>query len=481
MKYLALLIFMSIGCSKQDSPITLTLGRTPVVEFSVLPEESDFLSNFILLDHLVETLFKNSQSGTPEPSAVKDWSSSSDQKEWKFTLKRGLVDEKGKELSPSYWCEGIQKVLKRLPRQENMILLSRLEGWGKFLKGERDFPVNCNDQEFTISFKFTEKPEGILDYLSMPVLGFWSGVDRDSFVASGAFRITKYSASEFQLARNGNTKENMFSRAVIRSVSAEDIQKNGIAKNEIIMPVEPVDELKQDSTLVKAYPTQLVFAEFNDSKSSILASDKTRRELYAAVARFKNEDLKFSDDAVRSDAVFFDVQPPIKFDATSQVSAKVPKLKVLVSKGGGIGTTRAVVDGILKQVLPKFTDQLEVVELDTSDKMWQIVINRDYDIRIGAVEAGTHPNKWVAEMMFCSHQGITFIDPQNKICQGLKGLKDTEGDKVGALLNRVTAESYVLLPLFNKSALLYVGKGIDDSGVYAGSPMPRLDRLKVAE
>lgn len=356
-----------------------------------------------------------------------------------------------------------------------MILLSKLKGWDEYLKGDTPFPVICNDSEMSLTFSFSAKPEGFKEFMTMPVLGFWS--TEKKFLSTGSFKLKKISGREAQLVRNGQAPNNQFDEVLIRMKGIEETQKGNVAKYEIISPVEPIQEIKSQSKLIKSTPTQLVFAELNNTNKSSLQSNDLRRELFARINAYKLKEKPATDETTPTTSVFFDSQYDNPTETSYDQSKKIKKLKVLIA-GSGITAPNSYVQLIIKDVLENFSEIVEVTFSGVSKSAWDRILDRDYDVRIAAVEAGTQADKWVAEMMFCTEQGISFIDPENEFCSYLRLNPKASPSDIGNTLNNLLAKHKTLIPLFNKSSIFYVGNGIDESTLSANSPLIRFDTLK---
>lgn len=478
--FLALQFF---GCKKMNDTVVYTFVRNSAPGFDLKPSNADTLTNFLILDHLIETFFKIGPTGQPEPSAVESWSSTEDLLNWTFVLRKGLKDENGFALKPSYWCLGIQNIIPTLPSPQNMILLSKLDGWNSYLKNEGAFPAVCDDEKMSISFKFLKRPDGIKEFLTMPVLGFWSlNTPASSFISTGAFKLTSFSPKEVNIERRIKTDDpNEFNKARIRSKTSTEAEMMDVSTFELVAPVEPINHLKKTSRIHKSSPTQLIFTELNDSANSNLSDINTRRYLFDLIQRFKKEPTNLSDDAVYTESVFFDYQPNTDHAQTSIDIDKVliPKLRILVA-GSGVGATQGFTNRLIENVLKKVSKETEIQYMSGDDESWKLVTDRKYDVRIGAVEAGTFPDRWVAEMMFCSQQGISFIDPKNKFCNFMTKNPNATPSEIAQKLSTIMDQEVTLLPLFNKASIHYVGLEIDDSTISANSPLVRFDRIKSA-
>jgi hypothetical protein len=452
-----------------NNELTFTFVRNPENSFSLTPETSDLLPNMFVLDHLIATLFKVSGSGTPEPSSVQSYTTSDDKKLWRFKLKDNIFDSKGIRLTPSYWCEGIKSTLKRHPSFEKMILLSSLSGWSDFLKSKTDLPISCNDQTNEIILKFDSEPDGILEYLAMPALGFWKYLSESTFVETGTFKLKSFTPKEVIIEKK--TESNKL-RCNIRALSEEEITRSGVGDSEIVFPFTPIDELSKTSRLIKTSPTKLIFLEMNPYSSNF-KDIESRKHVAGLIKAIKNNLDSISAELTNAESLYFDVKSSITTESTAKAFEKIKKLNILYASSKNNKT----IDSLIKNLSNTISEETIYDSAAGGPDYREKVVNRKYDIRIGAVDAGTFPDKWVSEMMFCSKQGISFIDFEDQVCKMLTNEASLSPMESGTKINQILSKSVTLIPLYNSSHVLYVGNRIS-SHISANSPLVRLDMIE---
>lgn len=469
---LSLLLTLT-GCfhrKKDEIQFTLVLNSTQ--PFSLNPESADILTNAIILDHTIETLFKYYGSGEPSRSAVKSYEVLNENKTWIFYLKEGLIDSESNPLTPSYWCNGISEVVKRLPAKENMLLLSHLDGWDNYISGKSKLPILCDDKRNQIILNFKSTPNGVTDLLTNSVLGFWNFKKNKytDYLETGAFKIVNFQDRRVEL------KKEQMSR-IVQVIPYEQIGDYKVASNEIVFPAKPFAHLLKSSRAIKTSPSKLLFVEINPF-SKKFKDINIRNYVSGLLINLRSKLKSIPLELIESNSLYLDVKKPIEYNFDSNLRLKkFPNLKIVYSAT----STNEAMDGLIREFISNLTEDPHYIYSKPTDLYLKAIQTRDFDIRIGAVVSGTYPDKWVTEMMFCTLQGISFIDHKNEICNLTKDVK-TSIDllEYGERINSILSKNKTLIPLFNSSFLLYIGEGID-SHVSAANPSVRLDLVKLKE
>lgn len=464
---LAFSILLLTACENKQV-IKFSFVRNPSKTFSLAPESADLLQNLFVLDHLIATLFKNSGTGSPEPSAVDHYVTSEDKKNWKFKLKNSLFDPYGNPIKPSDYCKGILEIIPRLPNIKDMILFSKLKGWSAFIEKKRSLPLHCDDKNNVIEMSFESNPDGILDYLSMPVLGFWKKQNKsDEFSETGSFKIKSISDNSVVIYNNNL-------EAQIGIITPDQIEKHQISPNEIIFPMRSYSNLEKGSTLIKTTPTKLIFMELNPN-SDFFRSKDARRSFIQEIYRHRDLLKELTPELIVSKSFYFDVkESSLLLGKTEQIRQLTKTIDLLFSGSN----SNNIVAGLVLESVKKVTNKTSISYSSGTPDFLQRINKRQYDLRVGSVDTGTFPNYWVTEMMFCTNQGISFIDHESKVCNMLRKHKGASSLELGNELNKIIKEQATLVPLFHSSHLLYVGIGIDGH-ITSNTPLIRLDRLKI--
>lgn len=161
--------------------------------FSFSPYDSDALSNLVIMEHIVGTLVKFSPTGRFEPYLATQWNVSDDQLKWSFTLQQGLKFNDGTQIDPDNFVKAKTKILKFLGKNSQFVpIFSTLIGWNDFQDGKVDSIKGLRSDQGKIIYEFTEVPDALLEYLSMPYYGAYP---LDHFNDDGSWKDIKTSKS----------------------------------------------------------------------------------------------------------------------------------------------------------------------------------------------------------------------------------------------------------------------------------------------
>jgi hypothetical protein len=187
-----------------------------------------------------------------------------------------------------------------------------------------------------------------------------------------------------------------------------------------------------------------------------------------------------TDSEIKTTSVYYDAQVSSKTLISHEkiIPKRIQKKLKVLTNGSNTGKSKNATEQIIEAIKKAHQCDVELIIENDTKALFSRIHNRDYDVRIGTVDAGTHPGKWVTEMMFCSKQGISFIDPMDEICSGLKNLSDKDSEAVGKLVNETIAKHKSLIPLYNKSFLTYVGEDLDPKTVTSNTPSIRFELIK---
>lgn len=469
-KLAQLIVLLQILCAcsnKENFKMKITFIRDDLRTISPTPEAADLMINYFILDNTIQTLFKYSSELGIKPNAVSEWRSSDNDLKWVFYLNADLHDNKGRKLTPSYWISGIEQVVKKINGKDKMILLSGLKGWQDYINSKGPFPVVANDQDKSLTFIFNQKPTGILEYLTMPILGFWN-IEGEVTTWTGKYNIVSSEPNKVILEDKSGIQ------VQVRTTTFDKVDH--VEEDEIALPSKPLD-FKFKGTIIKSTPTGVNFIELNTLPGSILSDNKLRNFLAQKISDYIERNPNTSPDSTPSKSLFFDVQDGIKYPSTEPLAKKASSLRVLIS---GVSPTQGnnFVNRILEETIKPYTEKLDIQYTDGTPESWKTVHDRKYDIRISSVHSGTSPDHWVTEMMFCTKQGISFIDPNNKICNFLKTNKNASKQELGYFINETVSESASHIILNNISSLSYIGESIDSNSVSSTSILPDLQRIK---
>jgi MarR-like DNA-binding transcriptional regulator SgrR of sgrS sRNA len=475
------LIFLITGCNQIQNQITITQTNGSSYNYDLSPEGADYIPNYLILDQINSSLFKVDLSGSPEPFAVEKWTTSEDSLDWVFTLRNDLKDGNNKPLNPTDWKDGIKKIVKRMKSPEKMILLSKLHGWTEYIEGSRDIPIISNDETRQIILKFKQKPDGILEYLTMPILGFWNFDQNGNTNSTGKYFIKSNKKGEVKLELHEAFKSQVSVEKIkVNSIEVSDCGKYRISKNEILIPSKSCHIDSTETSIIKSSPSLMTFAEINTS--SKLINEELRKSIYKTLIKIREQLPIDKDSEIKTTSIFYDYQVkenPITNEEKIQECTK-DKLKT-ITNGSITGKSQNTTQFIINSINKVHKCDIDLVIISDSKDFIQSIHDRSYDIRIGSVDAGTNPGKWVTEMMFCTKQGISFIDPNNDICTRIKPINENDTDQIGTIINKSLSNYKHIVPLYNKSFVIYSGNGIDTKSISMNTPSIRLDLIRLKE
>jgi MarR-like DNA-binding transcriptional regulator SgrR of sgrS sRNA len=475
------LIFIISGCNQTQKEIITTQTNGSTYNYDLSPEGADYIPNYLILDQINSSLFKVDLSGSPEPFAVEKWTSSEDSLEWVFTLKNDLKDGNNKDLKPTDWKDGIQKIVKRMKSPEKMILLSKLHGWNEYINGKIDFPITCNDKTRQIIFKFKQKPEGILEYLTMPILGFWKFDSNGNTQPTGKYFVKSSSKGEVNLQVHEAFKGQVSAEKIrVKSIEVSDCEKYNVTKNEILIPSKSCHINSSEASIIKSTPSLMAFVEINTS--SQLINEELRGSIYQTLIKIRELLPIDQTSELKTTSIFYDYQVKEKniTDEAKIQTCTNNKLKV-ITNGSITGKSQTTTQFIIDSIKETHKCDIDLVIISDSKEFIQAIHDRSYDIRIGSVDAGTNPGKWVTEMMFCTRQGISFLDPENDICVKIKSINENDTDQIGSIVNKSLSKHKHIIPLYNKSFVIYTGNEIDTKSISTNTPSIRLDLVRVSK
>jgi MarR-like DNA-binding transcriptional regulator SgrR of sgrS sRNA len=344
------LIFLITGCNQIQNQITITQTNGSSYNYDLSPEGADYIPNYLILDQINSSLFKVDLSGSPEPFAVEKWTTSEDSLDWVFTLRNDLKDGNNKPLNPTDWKDGIKKIVKRMKSPEKMILLSKLHGWTEYIEGSRDIPIISNDETRQIILKFKQKPDGILEYLTMPILGFWNFDQNGNTNSTGKYFIKSNKKGEVKLELHEAFKSQVSVEKIkVNSIEVSDCGKYRISKNEILIPSKSCHIDSTETSIIKSSPSLMTFAEINTS--SKLINEELRKSIYKTLIKIREQLPIDKDSEIKTTSIFYDYQVkenPITNEEKIQECTK-DKLKTITNgsiTGKSQNTTQFIIDTV---------------------------------------------------------------------------------------------------------------------------------------
>ncbi len=455
---------------KNDNSIIVTFARDTKSEFSLSPITSNTIFNGFVLENINRTLFHRNAASEIQFESAERMDISEDGLSIEIKIKDGIRDSLGKALSSIDWINGIEEVVRRTKDKKSIAVLSKLEGWPAYIEGKEKFPVVCDEEKNTIRFKLTTSIPYLTEYLEMAYFGFWRFDINGEVIPTNDVVINKMSSDEISWS---DSKENK-TWITRLSKSSETIS---IKPNEIIVPLS---SLKINGAQeMKGPPLALTFLEFSDNPSRPFACKNLRRYFASRVIEAKKE-FSYSNDMLPTSSVYYSCQDS-STEKTSEITdtpSKQQKITILSPRAES-QEAGGMIERIIEIFKGYFMD-IELIQYDTSKDVWERVLKKDYDVRIGSVFAGTEPSKRVTEQMFCTTQGVCLPDHEGSIKKLLADIHDAETEILGQKLNSLIRQQASLVPLFNTRNVIYYGERVFSDYSNNISVIPDLKSLKLS-
>lgn len=465
---------------------------------SVDPSDSDYSVNLTLMESLVGTLVKYDDAGAYAPFLAEEWQVSADRLCWKFCLRPGLRDEHSQPFTATQYVESLCSLLRINFKGKVPPTFDRLRGWNDYWSGRRDDIEGLRaPDDHTVVFEFERAPDGFLDYLAMPYFGYYAPSDFTSkgwnahthITSSGPYKLVKWTTDEIGLevrpdcfsvvpsaARKITFRRRSFEDALRLAGPWSIIQKN------LDAPASIPDKFR----LIRSTPTALVFAALSPFRDNLFR-DPSNRLVFLQRVRVAQSVIRLESTISTVAHTFFHQEKPCESGLTAaeprfDKSVFKDPLKVVIT-AGVTGKARDHTLQVLSRVFDPEGIPYEIVPLENSFPDWRekASSNRFYDVRVGCVEIGSHPENWVIRMMFCSTLGISFPDPSGR----MRALTDKAPPEwtpatlaaYTAKFNRILAEDAAVVPLCHVGRTWLFSNDIDVSRVSPTMAVPRFDTL----
>lgn len=388
---------------------------------SLSPKTSDQVDNQVVLNALIATLVKYSQTGKIEPYLAQSWDVSEDGLEWTFNIKSGFSCEAGESISAELFVASLKRSFKGNIGKSDKTEFNKLEGWSKFIGGSEDLSgLSFNGSK--LFFKFVSKPKDILNFLRMPYFGLWcnsetvkTDFDIAGFRSSGAYRLKQVINSHlFQLEIRADQPS-------YSSEAPQQVQVGTITPNDIIPELDPVIyklihdgiDMKMDQYHSMSSPPAIFQGIVLHPNTTFFGKVQNRRVFASRLSKFliEQKDIKVSP------GMYLDSQKVLP-RANQDTFEKAPRpLRIAFQYKSPFNESNIFWRNMFSKVLHDVP--FEIVYPDPADPMWvkNMLNNPDFDIRTAHVYAGTTYNLSTIKMMFCSDMGISFPDTNKNMCK----------------------------------------------------------------
>lgn len=468
-------------------------------DFSLAAVDSDMWSNALLMEQVVGTLVKYGRNGSYEPFLAEKWISSSDEKEWSFTLRPNLKTENNKEITAAKFVESIKAMLKIYGSSAPPPVFSEIVGWSEFEKGaEEKLEIRASGD--TIVFKFQKKPSGVLEFLSTPYFGYYDEIDlkgssnghKSSLISSGAYRV-----------------KNFAPKAVELEIRKDSIFYSTEAPARVRIIYKPLDEISpEDSPAIiqlkngdKIKPELLKFSHEQKKTPTILSS----LILSPYIEPFNNIEMRKSfRDIVRSildrindknlsERKSFYFYPAFKnYELATrdleQANIRLESLRkspiTLFRKSNGLILNESLLGKLTDELKKTYKINLNIIGPDEVGKDWLAIAskNRRFPIRFTSVDIGGAPESWLLEMMFRGTLGVSFPDPKRymeKVVNKYENNEYKSTDDYWRDIHEIIESESTIIVLGHWGASWLITNDIPQSNFSQTMNVPRFDLVRL--
>ncbi|MFH1653153.1 MAG: ABC transporter substrate-binding protein [Pseudomonadota bacterium] len=434
------------------------------------PKDSDIISNMLYMESLVGTLIRFQSSGRYEPYLAQKWEVSSDQMKWDFFLTRDLRCADGIEITADQYIRSLKQLFKLYLKKSRIPVFEKLRGWSDFVNGD-DFSLGLEVvDKLHLRFIFDKRPEGLLEYLSMPFYGFYSPNNfansdwkhNAEIISSGACKLTFVDKNRVVLTKRKDwfsVKEDTPSIIVFESVDYKSaLDKYSNSKHVIIAEYNDlIDNIPYNFIRVHNTPTHLLSLVlspyiknvFDNPKNRMLFKNKIRKGQNKIAFNSKNSMLSKSFYPLHSQIEQTDLFKDERIIPRSNAKLKIIFISTILE------SERNYIEQLIGKVLDDENIPYEFITVDQSKPKWLDLLhsNKEYDLRVCKVDIGGNIENWVIKMMFCSKLGVSFPDPTDRMCklvseQEQKGLYSVDNQYIKDFNKIIEADS-VVIPLYH--------------------------------
>lgn len=475
----------------------------PLQSPSFDPEASDYVGNMMILAQLVGTLVveKHGNSGESVPYLARRWEVTPDGRVWTFDLHEKVVCEDGVEIDAPGMIRSLQRIFRQNVKDHRLPVFDGLVGWEAFATGKGPLAGLSAPERHRIRMEFGRRPSGLLEYLGMPVYGYWCAAgfagdrwrDKHKIVSSGGYRVTSVGDDgHVELARRDGWKLlPPDAPARIRFRVAPDGREfvGSKSKSDIVLYRGWAGEAFGESRFVRmnGTPTMLNFVSLAASEGLFFANAEARRALAARLRAAQGQGEHRSASPVS--IVGRDFYPSHPAAPNLGEEARLAKMALptrpakplrIHIRPGVTGPDREYISGLVTSVLKDLSVPFEVV--DSSFLLDRSMRVEDFDIRIGGVDAGSGFENWLTKMMFCSPLGVRLPDPSGRICEltdGVeKGRLSLTSKEYADRFNAILEEDAAVLPISRYGMTWFFSRELDLERITPALVVPRFELMR---
>jgi MarR-like DNA-binding transcriptional regulator SgrR of sgrS sRNA len=497
MKWFIALIFLLVGVAVFAEPDFQFFGANSKFRFSLMPEDSDSLSNQILLSNLISTLTKTGHDGKPEPYLAESWSTSNDGRRWQFRLRSGATCESGEAITATRFAENLSLQLRRLSKASRVQVFDLLDGWSEFVSGKAPRIRGISAKGNRLTFNFLKRPDDFADHLTTVYFGYWcprnfqgdKWISNEKIDSSGPFRLVENveGGARLTLARRAHwflpASRNSPKTIEFRNVGFDPASPIPAIQYMGLTPVEPVPS---DYKMLQGKVEWLVAFVIKPKPGSFFALPEIRRSMLRGIRHYFRQHSRSSETFVYAPTFFPEDHRKNKKDDLSQNRQDIPDKDVtlqVVYARQIASEPRATLEQALRESLPAKT-KLEFSIVDASQPNWwnEFAAGSKLDIRVQAVDIGRSANNSLIKEVFCTDLGVRFPDPSGRICKLVDEYdsreKEADSDYEDRL-QEILADDAAVIPLYHTGLIFLYSNRIEPSSTPVDLGSPRFDSLRL--
>jgi hypothetical protein len=467
------------------------------------PESSDYLGNMMILGQLVGTLVveKHGNSGESAPYLARRWDVTADGRVWTFDLHEKVVCEDGAEIDAPGMIGSLQRIFRQNIKEGRLPVFDGLVGWEAFATGKGTLAGLSAPERHKLRMEFVGRPSGLLEYLGMPVYGYWCDAgfadgrwrDKHKIVSSGGYRVASVrDDGHVELARRDGWKLLPPDAPARIRFRVEPDGKEFVgpkSRADIILYRGWAGETFDESRFVRmnGTPTMLNFVSLAASEGLFFSSAGARRVFAARLraAQGRGEHRSTSPVSIVG-RDFYPSHPAAPNLGEEERLAKAtfpnrPSSPLRVNIRPSVtGPDRDYIRGLVVSVLTDLSVPFEFVDSRfLSDRSMRV---EDFDIKIGGVDAGSGFENWLTKMMFCSPLGVRLPDPSGRICELTDGVEKgrlaLSSKEYADRFNAILEEDAALLPISRYGMTWFFSRELDLERITPALVVPRFELLR---
>lgn len=467
------------------------------------PLNSDSLINALHVEQLLGTLVRLTASGRYESFLAKSWSAESGRKMWRFILHKNLSCEDGTPINASSYKHGLEISLKRFGKGQLIPLLENLDGYASYAAGtDASIKGILAKDELTIEFSFTTPvTSGFLEYLGLPFMAFFcpgnfnaksEWADENHIVSSASYRLDKWD-------RKGpvhlvpRTDWPLNKNKPIPSVTIHRKEIDSSVKNTpfaIVLSFAQKDRAVLDKyQIVNQIPTILSAISLSADPSSPFYQKATRQKFKALIEK-ENEGNPWSSEQILKTSTFYSgtkktTRPNNGHARTTNKSSKRHRTKVRVLIPSNPGeASKYMLTHIERSLHSLGMEAVHILNENPQKDLPNLLRNpKAWDIRIVNVDIGGGIENQLIKFMFCSNLGISFPDPNGRICALVSSYETKYGDDIPKKeltlyldqFNDILDDDSAVIPFFKSGKTWLVSPSIDISFLSPAIVVPFFD------